>query len=226
MLRAVIFDFNGVVVDDERIHFECFREVLAAEGLPLGEEDYYARYLGLDDRGCFQAAFAAHGRSLSADALSRLIERKSVLYNEAIRRGVPTFPGVERLLRDLAARYPLAIASGALGREVETLLAALGLRSHFSAIVAAEDVPRGKPDPAVFIEALARLNRDAPSPIPPSRCLVIEDSREGIEAARAAGMRCLAVANSYPPEALASADAVVRSLADVDIRFLEGLVTD
>ena len=103
MLRAILFDFNGILVDDEPIHFELFQKVLAEEEIALTSEDYYAKYLGFDDRGCFKAAFAAAGRALTPEALARLIERKSAYYQELVRQqGFPVYPGAAELVAAVA----------------------------------------------------------------------------------------------------------------------------
>jgi beta-phosphoglucomutase len=223
MLRAVIFDFNGIIVDDEPIHFELFRRVLAEEGLNLTEQDYYGRYLGFDDRGAFTAAYRDHGRTLAEAELVRLIEHKSVYYQKAIQNEVKMFPGVQTLVANLARTFPVAVASGALRHEIETILSTAGLLKHFAVIISAEDVNQGKPDPEIFLKALARLNARGENgpPITAAECLVIEDSKEGIRGALRAGMKCLAVTNSHPAELLNEANAVVHSLEAVDRPFLE-----
>ena len=223
MLRALIFDFNGIIVDDEPIHFELFKQVLAEEGIKLTEADYYARYLGFDDRGAFTAAYREHGRSLDEKLLARLIDRKAIYYQSEIRSKVRIFPGVEKLVTTLVPVLPLAVASGALRQEIETILSAAGLLKHFAVIISAEDVDHGKPEPEIFLKALARLNAQVEDghPIDAADCLVIEDSKEGIRGARRAGMKCLAVSNSHPMELLQEANAVVRSLEEVDLSLLE-----
>ncbi len=225
MLRALIFDFNGIIVDDERIHFELFKRVLAEEGIELTEEDYYARYLGFDDRGAFTAAYREHGRSLDEQLLARLIDRKAVYYQNAIRNKARIFPGVEKLVASLVPALPLAVASGALRKEIDTILSTAGLLKHFAVIISAEDVDHGKPEPEIFLKALAGLNARVENndPIDAADCLVIEDSKEGIRGARRAGMKCLAVSNSHPTELLQEANAVVRSLEEVDLSFLEAI---
>ena len=225
MLRALIFDFNGIIVDDEPIHFELFKQVLAEEGIKLTEADYYARYLGFDDRGAFTAAYREHGRSLDEKLLARLIDRKTIYYQSEIRSKVRIFPGVEKLVTTLVPVLPLAVASGALRQEIETILSAAGLLKHFAVIISAEDVDHGKPEPEIFLKALARLNAQVEDgdPIDAADCLVIEDSKEGIRGARRAGMKCLAVSNSHPIELLQEANAVVRSLEEVDLALLEKL---
>jgi beta-phosphoglucomutase len=223
MLRALIFDFNGIIVDDEPIHFELFKRVLAEEGIELTEADYYARYLGFDDRGAFAAAYREHGRSLDEQLLARLIDRKAVYYQNEIRNKARIFPGVEKLVAALAPAFPLAVASGALRHEIDTILFTAGLLDQFAVIISAEDVDHGKPEPEIFLKALARLNARVENghPIDAADCLVIEDSKEGIRGARRAGMKCLAVSNSHPAELLQEANVVVRSLEEVDLAFLE-----
>ena len=219
MLRAVIFDFNGIIVDDEPIHFRLFQRVFAEEGIILTEADYYARYLGFDDRGAFCHGFEDHNRPLSDALLLELIERKAVYYQEAIRNHVDIFPGVIRLVPELARTLPLAVASGALRSEIEAILRTAGLLEHFQAIVAAEDVTQGKPEPDVFLKALRQINHrlGAEPPIGPHECVVIEDSKEGIKGARRAGMKCVAVTNSHPAELLGEASQIVSSLEDVNL---------
>ena len=223
MLRAVIFDFNGIIVDDEPIHFELFQRVFAEEGIDLSKDAYYARYLGFDDRGAFSFGFREHQRPLSHEKLEELIDRKAVYYQEAIRNHVAIFPGVKELVADLANNLPLAVASGALRHEIETILAAAGLIDHFSAIVSAEDVERGKPEPDIFLKALATLNARTADAIQAGQCVVIEDSKEGIKGARRAGMKCLAVTNSHPAELLGEADTIVDSLKEVGLARLADL---
>ena len=225
MLQAVIFDFNGIIVDDEPIHYRLFQRVFAEEGIDLAEATYYQRYLGFDDRGAFLAGFRDHGRAIGPAKLQQLIARKADYYQEAIRHHVAIFPGVRALVQDLARHVPLAVASGALRQEIETILQTVNLLNHFHAIVSAEDVQQGKPEPEIFIKALAALNaaNGAVAAIAPMNCVVIEDSKEGVRGARRAGMKCLAVTNSHPPELLQEADAVVASLEEVTPSFLRQL---
>jgi beta-phosphoglucomutase len=223
MLRAVIFDFNGIIVDDEPIHFELFQRVLGEEGITLTEEAYYARYLGFDDRGAFTAGFRDSERSLTDQKLAELVDRKAAYYQQAIRDHVTIFPGVKELVHELAPRVPLAVASGALRQEIATILKTAGLLNYFQAVVSAEDVEQGKPEPEIFFTVLAKLNKGLKPPIEPADCVVIEDSKEGIRGARRAGMKCLAVTNSHPAELLREANAVVKSLEEVKLAFLQSI---
>ena len=219
MLKAVIFDFNGVIVDDEPLHLELFRRVLGEEGVALTDEDYHAKYLGYDDRGCFTAAFTDAGQpDFAADApfIAELIKRKADYYYEAIEDRFLLFPGAADLVKKLAAKYPMAIASGALGGEIEVVLKRGGIRDCFQEIIASENVAVCKPDPEGYNKALASLNAVGSEQIQPSECLVIEDSVAGVEAAKRAGMWCLAVTNSYRAEDLAKADWIVSTLVNCD----------
>jgi HAD superfamily hydrolase (TIGR01509 family) len=222
MLKAVIFDFNGVLVDDEPIHFELFRKVLAEEGLTLTNEAYVERYMGMDDRGCFRAVFEDNGRKVNDAEVAQLIGRKAAYYRETIAERIVIFPGVKRLVPELAARFPLAVASGALRAEIEMILQVARLKDYFSVIASAEDVDHGKPHPEVFVKALRGLNEGRREPIRASECLVIEDTKDGLAAAHRAGIKCVAVTNSYPAAEL-EAEAVVDSLEEVTIPFLEAI---
>lgn len=218
-LRVIIFDFNGVISDDESLHLEIFRRTLAELGIRISDRDYYEKYLGRDDRRCFQTALVEAGVDANRADIDRLISRKATYYLDAVAAaGPPLFPGVADLVRNLSARYPLAVASGALRSEIDAVLSAAGIRDCFGAIVSSDDVTESKPHPQIFLRALEELNRtqEKQTPIAPNECLVIEDSRSGVEAACRAGMRCLAVTTSFPAEALTAADWIVENLEGFD----------
>jgi HAD superfamily hydrolase (TIGR01509 family) len=225
VLKALIFDCDGVIADNEPLHLAMFQRVLAEDGLTLTAKDYYDTYLGMDDKGCFGTFLARHDRPADAHRIAELIERKARYFNDALARELRLFPGVVALVTAAKGRYPLAVASGALRHEIDLILAAGGLQSAFSAIVSAEDVTAGKPDPEGFRLALARINAARPgtAPIGPRECVVIEDSIAGVEAARAAQMRCLAVTNSYAEVELRNADRVVAGLDQIGLADLEAL---
>jgi HAD superfamily hydrolase (TIGR01509 family) len=216
MLKALILDFNGVILNDEPLHFAAMRDAVADYGIVLTPEAYWTKYLPFDDTRCLEAICRDHSCRLSAEKRDSALTRKALLYRQLLRGGFPLFPGAAQFISDAARRYPLALASGARRDEIEMTLDATGLRRHFSVIVAAEDFFQGKPHPDSFLLALQRLNEIlGPPPIQPQECLVIEDSVGGIQGARAAGMICLAVANSYPREALQTANRVITSLEEV-----------
>ncbi|HEX3526926.1 MAG TPA: HAD family phosphatase [Thermoanaerobaculia bacterium] len=226
MIRAVLFDFNGVLVDDEPIHLEAFQRVLAEEGVSLTAEDYYGKYLGHDDRSCFAAILSA----APVPRLMRLIARKSSYYQERIReRGYPLFPGAVELVRELAAAgRMLGIVSGALRDEVEGALRQSGLRNVFKTVITAEDVAEGKPDPEGYLRALEALNSVPPLPerlIHPHEVLAVEDSPAGLAAASEVGLVTLGIAQSYPAARLQGADAVAASLRGMTLAGLETLLS-
>lgn len=229
MFRAVLFDFNGILVDDEPIHLEMFQRVLAEEGISLTAEDYYARYLGLDDRGCFAAVLAAAGREPTVPRLMRLIARKSSYYQERVhQRGYPFFPGAVELVEEQAAAgRMLGVVTGALRDEVEDGLRQAGLRERFKVLVTAEDVSEGKPDPEGYLRALEALNSVPPFParlIHPHEVLAVEDSPAGLAAAGGAGLTTLGVGHTYPVDRLRSATAVVPRLEGWTLARLEELM--
>jgi len=220
-LTAVIFDFDGVIADTEPLHFAGFRQTLAEIGITLTESDYYANYLGYDDLGCFIAALTAHKHPADPAALAQLMQRKAHAYLESVTDHLVIFPGVREFVREAAAAYPLAIASGALRHEIEVILEQAGLRKEFLHITSAEDVTRGKPDPQPFLHALNGLNRQRREPlITAESCLVIEDSLPGIRSAKTAGMKVLAVANTHTIQDLHEAHAAAQSLSQIRLTEL------
>ena len=220
-LSAIIFDFDGVIADTEPLHFASFRQTLSEMGISLTESDYYADYLGYDDRGCFIAALTAHQCPTDPAALAPLMQRKARVFLDSVKDHLIIFPGVREFVREAAAVYPLVIASGALRHEIEMILEQAGLRKEFLHITSAEDVTRGKPDPQPFLHALAALNRQRPEQaITAGSCLVIEDSIPGIRGAKTAGMKVLAVAHTHTIQDLHEAHAIAQSLAQVRLSEL------
>ena len=225
MLRALIFDFNGVLVDDEPLHLELTRQVLAEESVALDETAYLESYLGLDDRSCLAAAMRAAGEDPDEMRLVRLVARKASYYQERIRRdGFPFFAGaVETVAAAHEAGLTLGLVSGALRGEIEAALRQEGILELFKTVVSAEDAGESKPSPAGYLRALQALNSLPPLPerlFHPHEVLAIEDTPLGIEAAAAAGLVTLGVAHTYAAEALSAADRVVGRLAEVDPRSL------
>ena len=219
MIKAILFDFNGVVIDDEPLQLKAAQEVLKPEGVALTDADYYDS-LGMDDATFFRAAFARAVREYTDEDFDRVLSEWTKLHREMIAEELPLFPGVVTLVKALSRHYPLAVASMASRASIEYVLGRAGLEKCFAAVVSAEDVSACKPDPACVNRALEKLNEarraSGQSALAPAECLVIEDSPPGIEAARAAGMRSLGVTNTVTEAALraAGADVVTRSLAD------------
>ncbi len=200
MIQAVLFDFNGVLVNDEPQHCEALQRVLAEEGIALTREDYYAHYLGLDDRSGFVEAYRRAQRTLTTELLKFLVDTKSKVYLELVQSSLQLVPGAREFVRDAAKRFRLGIVSGALRREIDTILARTDLAPYFEVIVAAGDVPLSKPSPASYLAALQAFSRQPPgsAPIAAASCVVIEDSVPGVQAALAAGMPCIVLTTSHP----------------------------
>jgi beta-phosphoglucomutase len=198
-IAAIIFDFDGVIVHSEPLHFRAFRETLAPEGIDLPEVEYYAEMIGFDDRGAFAHILQKHGKPIDPKMLLRLMARKSQMVRQLIdRRQYAALPGVEELVRGLWRNYPLGICSGALREEIEAMLEGIALRDCFAVIVAAEDVSVGKPDPAGYLLAAKQLGERAGTAIAPAHCLVIEDAPIVAVNAAKAGFAVLGVATTYP----------------------------
>ncbi|MDH5641321.1 MAG: HAD family phosphatase [Nitrospira sp.] len=212
-MRAIIFDFDGVIADTEPLHFQGLRRTLAEIGITLTEPDYYEHYLGFDDRGCIVEALRVNRIPTAEPTVQDLMRKKAEAYLASIRDHLVIFPGVREFVEAAASAYPIAIASGALRPEIELILEQAGIRKAFRHITSAEDVTRSKPDPEPFLHALACLNnQQIDSPLTPDACLVIEDSLPGVRAAKAAGMKVLAVTNTHTVQDLHEADVVSADL--------------
>ena len=226
MLRAVIFDFDGIIVDSEPLILKLTQEMAALEGWAVSEDDYYHDYLALDDRGIVEHLYASHGRPLDARRRDELVDWKGQRYQAIIQDGLPPIAGAAEFITEMARHYPLAIASGSLRVEIHHLLTKMGLREKFSVLATADDCQRSKPDPAVYLTALFRLRalpkfRD--EPLQSEECLAIEDAPLGVVAAQAAGFKCLAIAHSRPAQELQHADLVAPDFAGVDLRDIRAL---
>lgn len=224
-LSAVIFDFDGIIVDTEPIHYKAFQKVLEPLGLGYPWEEYVAHYMGFDDRDAFHEVFRAKGQDVHGAELERLIDRKATAFQEIIAGGVMAYPGAVELVRSISGNLPLALCSGALTSDILPILVQLGLNGAFDTIVTAEDVSASKPDPASYALAVERLSAAFPGKLIESgSCLAIEDTPAGILSATGAGVPVLAVTNSYPADRLSNAVRIVSSLADVRLETLHSLV--
>lgn len=219
----MLFDFNGVLVDDEPQHCAALQKVLADDGITLTRDEYYGTYLGLDDRAGFVEAYRRAQRTLTTEWLKILIDKKSRVYLELVSKTLRLVPGAGEFVRDAAEHFRLGIVSGALRSEIDTLLARAGLMLQFEVIVAAGDVAHSKPHPASYLAALRAFNDR--SPLKAANCVVIEDSVHGLKAARAAGMPCVMLTTSHPVERLEGRGAAMvwPSLAGHTAEELAGL---
>ena len=213
-------DFNGVIIDDERLHLQAYTEVFKGEGIDLTEDDYFAS-LGMNDRAFVDAAHVRAGRELSDADRERIIAAKSAGWRKLVEAEIPLFAGVENFIRKMEKDFALGIVSMARREEIEYVLERTDLRGCFSVIVAAEDVFNHKPHPECYIKGFTLLDRARTrtgkhNPIVQSECLVVEDSPQGIMAGKSAGHKTLGVTNTVSAERLreAGADSVSKSLAD------------
>ena len=220
MIRAVIFDFDGVIANSEPLHFTAFHDVLAEEGVAFSEEEYYARYLGYDDVGVFRAVNGDRGLTWTVDRVAKLVDRKAVCLERIEQERSILFPGAEQAIRRLAALLPLAIASGALRAEILRVLDRAALTPYFGAVVAAEDSPASKPAPDPYLRAVSLLSTSIGQPLRPDECVAVEDSRWGLQSARAAGLHTVAVTHTYPAASLSEAEFVIANLDALDLTFL------
>jgi len=223
-LRAAIFDFDGVIVDSEPLHFRSLRDALLREDVEISHEEYWDHLLAHDDRSSIRLAFERRGERPDPDRLARVERFKVERFAELIPE-VPVFPGAREVIGALAAELPLAIASGARHDEIEAILAGIGLRDAFAALVGAEDASRTKPDPAPYLEAARQLESRVPGLVP-AECVAFEDSVPGVMSALGAGMKVVGVAHSYPAARLRSAHRVLDSLAALEPASLGGLFED
>ena len=227
-LAGVIFDFDGVLANSEPLHLRAYQEVLAPRGIELAPTDYYDRYLGFDDLGVFRAVAHDNAWELGEETLAELTRVKSERFDTLVGQGDALFVGAADCVIRVAAEVPIAIASGALGPEIEALLSTTGLRHYFRAIVASGDTPRSKPAPDPYVRAVELLRpfADAAGHDPDGCFVAIEDSKWGIESALGAGLRCLGVAQTYPAAMLCDAHVVVPTIGDVELDALRRLCSD
>lgn len=217
MIAALVFDFDGVLADSEPLHLRAYQETLEPLGRSLPREEYYARYLGYNDYDMFKALAAERKWPLNDDEIESLIVEKGRIFEGLVAGGDHLYPGAADAIVRLAARYPLGIASGALRHEIKSALRAHGLDRHFRFIVASGDTPLSKPAPDPYSKAASLHGMD------PSQCLAIEDSRWGIESAKAAGLWCIGITNTYPVAELLDADAIISSLEELSPELIGSL---
>ncbi|MFN2455188.1 MAG: HAD family hydrolase [Pyrinomonadaceae bacterium] len=219
MIKAILFDFNGIIIDDEELQKKAYQEVLQAEGIALTDEDYYAS-LGMDDESFVRAAYARTQHHLSDEKMRLVIERETAAHRKLIEKDVPLFPGAVTFVKACARHFTIGLVSMSRRTQIDYVLERIGLESAFDVIVSAEDVTACKPDPMCYkrgfqLADAARHSRKMYSLVQED-CLAIEDAPPGILAARAAGLRTLGVTNTVSANELraAGADVVTANLAD------------
>ncbi|HXD29833.1 MAG TPA: HAD family phosphatase [Pyrinomonadaceae bacterium] len=226
MIKAIFLDFNGVIIDDEPLQLKAYQQVLKEQGIELTSEQYYAS-MGMDDRAFLRGVFARVNKPLTDDVMNASIERKSELHRGLIEDELPLFPGVVTFLKAAARPYQLGLVSMARRVEIDYVLERARLASLFTVLVSAEEVTKHKPDPESFQLAFDKLNEHRRAhrqlPLLSHECLAIEDAAQGVEAARAVGMRTVGITNTVAEAALrgAGADVVTASLADWTVEAVE-----
>jgi len=221
MLQAVIFDFDGVITDSETLHFHALNKALAQFNAEITTEDYYKDYLGLNDLECFQLISEKNRLKLDSNQIKVLAKKKNQIFEKLAKTETKIISGVSELLQMLReTKITMAICSGALLSEIKLILEYGGLEQFFEVIVSSDQVKKGKPHPEGLLLTLERLNKKERRPISANECIVIEDSRWGLEAAKEAGMHTIAVTNSYTAEQLSMAEKIVTNLNELAINDL------
>jgi beta-phosphoglucomutase len=216
MIQAIVFDFDGVLADSEMIHFRVYNELLASSGVRLTKEEYCEEYLGFDDEGVFEHLAQKKNLMLGDEEIEMLIAAKARRFEAIVSASNVLYPTAESCVRRLAAVWPVGICSGARRSEIEVMLGGAGLLDLFRFIVATGDTDQGKPAPDPYVKAAERHG------VAPHECVALEDSHAGLQSARSAGMRTIAISTTYPRPTL-QADRVVDSLDEITVEFIRGL---
>jgi beta-phosphoglucomutase len=215
-IKAIVFDFDGVLADSEMIHFRVYNELLASSGVRLTKEEYCEEYLGFDDEGVFEHLAQKKNLMLGDEEIEMLIAAKARRFEAIVSASNVLYPTAESCVRRLAAVWPVGICSGARRSEIEVMLGGAGLLDLFRFIVATGDTDQGKPAPDPYLKAAERHG------VAPHECVALEDSHAGLQSARSAGMRTIAISTTYPRPTL-QADRVVDSLDEITVEFIRGL---
>ena len=224
-MDALIFDYDGVVVDSEPVHMEGFARVVKPMGIEFTKDEYCENYLGFDDYVGFASILRNHGHRFDRELINKMVEEKTSILKQALTGTIRSIDGVVDLIKQGAElNVPMGICSGALRDEIEVSLEHLGLREIFPVTIAAEDVREGKPHPEGYITTAKKLGKFFGREIHPERCVVCEDSPTGISAAKSAGMKVLGLSTTYDPKDLAAADCIVPDFTAITISQLEQLV--
>lgn len=219
MIKALLFDFNGVIIDDEPIQMRAYQELLGAEGVELSDEDYAASH-GMDDKTFVRAAYERRGKPLDDAKMNEIIDAKFVKWREIVGDNLPLFPGIGDFIEKMSHEFALGVVSMEKGEQIDYVLEKAGLLKHFSVIVSANEVSVCKPGPECYRAGFHDIDLFRISqghlPMTHSECLVIEDTVPGIQAARNADLPALGVTNTVDADSLraAGAGAIANDLRD------------
>jgi beta-phosphoglucomutase len=222
VLKAVIFDFNGVIINDESIHHALLDELLLAENLPPQGQNFLQISVGRSDRACLRELLKLRGRFVTDEYLDKLVAKKAIAYRQRLDQlaSLPVYPEVVHFIDRLhVSGYKLAVVTGAIRSEVELVLQQSEIDRYFETIVAADDITQSKPDPEGYLLAVDRLNQLNPElNLLPSECLAIEDTFAGIQSSKSAGIQVVAIAHTYPFHMLQrQANWTIDSFADLEL---------
>lgn len=216
MITTIIFDMNGVIIDDEHIHELAFRETVRPYGIQLNHSDYLVCCAGKTDRAGYEQIAHTFGKDLPID---NLLREKSQQYLELFPTNKKSYPGVIKLIHSLASHYQLALTSSSSRAEVDLITREFGISSLFQLTISGNDVQHGKPDPEPYLLTISKLG------ISPKDCLVIEDSRSGVHSAKAAGCYCVGITTTHSHHDLRDADLVIDAFAEITPEFIENATT-
>ena len=225
-LKAILFDFNGVIINDEPIHQELISEILIAENLNFDQTELHNLSVGRSDRACLTNLFNRSGRVVTEKYLTKIIATKATAYREKIQQlpRLPIYPDVPQFLSELQnKKFRIALVTGALRQQAELVLQQANLTHYFPVIVTADDITTSKPEPDGYLLAVTKLNQQHPElNLQANECLVIEDSFAGIEAAKRAKMQVVGIANTYPLHLLQRrANWTVDYLSEIEIERIQ-----
>ena len=225
-LKAVIFDFNGIIIDDESIHRQLTEEMLLGENLNMQAGEFEKVCLGRSDRSCFRELLANHGRVVDENYLERLLQNKTRAYAKKLEEieKLPLYPGVEDIIYKARSRgLKIGLVSGALRSDIEFIINRGNLGQYFEVVISTDDVTTSKPEPEGYLLSVRLLNDLYPDlNLKPQECLAIEDTPAGIQAAKNAGMQVVAVANTYPFHMLQrQANLTVDYLTDLELERIQ-----
>ena len=202
VLKAVLFDFNGVIIKDEAIHRELIDELLLAENLPPQGKEFWQVSVGRSDRACIKELLKLRGRFVTDEYLDKLIAKKAIAYQQRLAQvaTIPLYPEVVQFIQQMYDRgYKLAVVTGAIRSEVDLVLQQCEISRYFETIVSGDEIAQSKPDPAGYLLSIDRLNKLYPDlGLLPTECLAIEDTFAGLQAVKAAGIQAVAIAHTYP----------------------------
>jgi beta-phosphoglucomutase len=222
VLKAILFDFNGVIINDESIHHQSLEELLLAENLPLQGKELWQMSVGRSDRSCLREILKLHGRFVTDEYLDKLVVKKASIYRQRLQQLVtlPIYPEVIPFIDKMyTSGYKLAIVTGSVRSEAELVLKQAELDRYFEITISGDDIYESKPDPEGYLLAVKRLNELNPDlNLLPSECLAIEDTFAGIQAAKLAKIQVVAIANTYPFHMLQrQANWTIDAFADLEL---------